>query len=196
MDSAPNPKVDAFMQRAERWRAEFEALRAILRQAPLSEELKWGQPCYTLGKANVVLMHGFKDYCALLFIKGALMRDPQGLLIQQTENVQSARQIRFTSLDQITDKAATLKAYVEAAIAVEQAGLKVDFKKTDAFAMPDEFRARLEGDAALKEAFERLTPGRQRAYLLHFSSAKQSKTRDARIENYLPQIMDGLGLDD
>lgn len=196
MDSTPNSKVDAFLQRAERWRTEFEALRAILRQARLSEELKWGQPCYTLDKANVVLMHGFKDYCALLFMKGALMPDPQGLLIQQTENVQSARQIRFTSLDQITDKAATLKAYVEAAIAVEQAGLKVDFKKTDAFAMPDEFRAHLEGDTALKEAFAGLTPGRQRAYLLHFSSAKQSKTREARIEKCIPQIMDGLGLDD
>ncbi len=196
MDNAPNPKVDAFMQRAERWRAEFEALRAILRRAPLDEDLKWGQPCYTLGKANVVLMHGFKDYCALLFMKGALMPDTQGLLVQQTENVQSARQIRFTSLDQITDRATTLTAYVDAAIAVERAGLKVDFKKTEAFAMPDEFRARLEEDAALKEAFEGLTPGRQRAYLLHFSSAKQSKTRDARIETCLPQIMDGLGLDD
>jgi uncharacterized protein YdeI (YjbR/CyaY-like superfamily) len=196
MDNPTHPKVDAFMQRADRWRTEFEALRAILRQAPLNEELKWGQPCYTLGKANVVLMHGFKDYCALLFMKGALMPDPQGLLIQQTENVQSARQIRFTSHDQIMDKAATLKAYVEAAIAVEKAGLKVDFKKTEAFTMPDEFRARLEDDAALKEAFAGLTPGRQRAYLLHFSSAKQSKTRDARIEKCIPQIMDGLGLDD
>ncbi|ADU11922.1 YdeI/OmpD-associated family protein [Asticcacaulis excentricus] len=196
MDNAPNPNVDAFMQRAERWRAEFDALRALLRQAPLDEDLKWGQPCYTLGKANVVLMHGFKDYCALLFMKGALMPDPQGLLIQQTENVQSARQIRFTCLDQITDKAATLKAYIDAAITVERAGLKVDFKKTEAFAMPDEFRARLDGDRALKEAFVRLTPGRQRAYLLHFSSAKQSKTREARIEKCLPQIMDGLGLDD
>lgn len=196
MDNAPNPKVDAFMQRAERWRAEFDALRALLRQAPLDEDLKWGQPCYTLGKANVVLMHGFKDYCALLFMKGALMPDPQGLLIQQTENVQSARQIRFTSLDQITKQAATLKAYVEAAIAVEKAGLKVDFKKTEGFAMPDEFRARLEGDVALKEAFAGLTPGRQRAYLLHFSSAKQSKTRESRIEKCLPRIMDGLGLDD
>ncbi|UDF03619.1 YdeI family protein [Asticcacaulis sp. AND118] len=195
-EAAANPKVDAFMERADRWRAEFEALRAILRQTPLSEVLKWGQPCYALNGSNVVLMHGFKDYCALLFLKGALMLDPKGILIQQTENVQSARQIRFTALDQITDRAATLKAYVDAAIAVEKAGLKVDFRKTTEFSMPEEFRVRLEEDAALKEAFEGLTPGRQRAYLLHFSSAKQSKTREARVEKCIPQIMDGLGLDD
>lgn len=195
-EAAANPKVDAFMARTDQWRAEFEALRAILRQAPLTEELKWGQPCYALNGSNVVLMHGFKDYCALLFMKGALMSDPEGILIQQTENVQSARQIRFNALDQITGRAATLSAYVEAAIAVEKAGLKVDFKKTTEFSMPEEFRVRLDEDAALKEAFEGLTPGRQRAYLLHFSSAKQSKTREARVEKCIPQIMDGLGLDD
>jgi uncharacterized protein YdeI (YjbR/CyaY-like superfamily) len=191
-----NPKVDAFMVRAERWRAEFEALRSILRQTPLTEDLKWGQPCYAWGKANVVLMHGFKEYCALLFMKGALMPDPDGLLVQQTEYVRSARQIRFTALEQIKGKAATLKAYVEAAIAVEQAGLKIAPKKTADFPVTDEFRSRLEEDAALKAAFEGLTPGRQRGYLLHFSSAKQSKTRQARVEKNLARIMAGLGLDD
>lgn len=191
-----NPRVDAFMVRAERWRAEFEALRSILRQTPLTEDLKWGQPCYALGKAHVVLMHGFKEYCALLFMKGALMPDPEGLLVQQTEYVRSARQIRFTALDQIEGKAATLKAYVEAAIAVEQAGLKIAPRKTADFPVADEFRARLEEDAALKAAFEGLTPGRQRGYLLHFSSAKQSKTRQARVGKNLARIMAGLGLDD
>ncbi|WP_337053632.1 DUF1801 domain-containing protein [Pseudoxanthomonas sp. USHLN014] len=191
-----NPKVDAFMVRAERWRAEFEALRSILRQTPLTEDLKWGQPCYALGKGNVVLMHGFKEYCALLFMKGALIPDPDGLLVQQTEYVRSARQIRFTALDQIKGKAATLKAYVEAAIAVEQAGLKIAPRKTTDFPVADEFRARLEENAALKAAFEGLTPGRQRGYLLHFSSAKQSKTRQARVEKNLARIMAGLGLDD
>jgi uncharacterized protein YdeI (YjbR/CyaY-like superfamily) len=195
-EDANNPKVDAFMSRTKTWKAEFEALRAIILDCGLTEELKWGQPCYALDKANVVLMHGFKDYCALLFMKGALMPDPAGILVQQTDNVQSARQIRFSDAREIHKMGNVLKEYVHAAIAVEKSGAKVDFKKTDAFTMPEEFGARLDGDTELARAFSALTPGRQRAYLLHFASAKQSKTRQARIEKCVPRILDGKGLDD
>lgn len=189
-----NPKVDAYLAREKAWREEFTALRAILRDFDLSEEFKWGHPCYALGKTNIVLMHGFKEYCALLFFKGALMKDPSGILIQQTENVQAARQIRFTSADEIKRMANMLKSYVQEAIEVEKAGLKVEFKKE--FEIPEEFQSELDQHADLKKAFEALTPGRQRAYILHFSGAKQAKTRQARIEKYIPQILEGKGIDD
>lgn len=189
-----NPKVDAYLARQKTWREEFTALRAIIRDFDLSEEFKWGHPCYALGKANIVLMHGFNEYCALLFFKGALMKDPSGILIQQTENVQAARQIRFTSVDEIKRMANMLKSYIQEAIEVEKAGLKVEFKKE--FEIPREFQSKLDEDRELKEAFEALTPGRQRAYILHFSGAKQAKTREARVEKYIPQILEGKGIDD
>ena len=191
-----NPKVDAFMGRTEQWHDEFVALRTLILDCDLAEELKWGQPCYSLDGKNVVLMHGFKDYCALLFMKGALMKDPAGILIQQTENVQSARQIRFTGLDQVKSMENMLKAYVHEAIDVEKSGEKVVKKTTAQFAMPEEFQVRLDNDAELKTAFEALTPGRQRGYLLHFSSAKQAKTRESRVQAAIPQILAGKGIDD
>jgi len=191
-----NPKVDAYLERIDRWQAESAALREILLECPLVEDLKWGVPCYTLDGKNVVLIHGFKDYCALLFHKGALMQDPEGILIQQTDNVQSARQIRFTGLDEIKRMQNLLKTYIHDAIEVERAGLKVALKSVAEFAMPEEFAVALENDATLKSAFEALTSGRQRAYLLHFSSAKQSSTRQSRIEKCRPKIMNGKGLDD
>lgn len=191
-----NPKVDQFLSRTKHWREEFEKLRPIILDCGLTEELKWGQPCYALEKSNIVLMHGFKEYCALLFFKGALLSDPKGILIQQTENVQSARQIRFTSVREITKMATVLKAYIREAIEVEKAGLKVNYKKTADFTIPGEFQNRLDATPALKTAFAALTPGRQRAYLFYFSAAKQSKTRDARIDKYIPQILKGKGLDD
>ncbi|WP_044564431.1 YdeI family protein [Azospirillum sp. B4] len=191
-----NPKVDAYLERATKWREEFRRLRAIALSCDLAEDFKWGNPCYTAGGANVVLIHGFKDYCAFLFFKGALMPDPKDILVQQTENVQAARQIRFTSAPQIADMAEDLEAYIRAAIAVEKSGQTVEMKKTADFTMPQEFQAKLDGDAALKSAFEALTPGRQRAYLLHFSSAKQAKTREVRIEKLAPKILEGKGLDD
>lgn len=196
MNRMTSAKVDAFMERAKNWQEEFALLREILLASGLEEDLKWGQPCYTLEGRNVVLMHGFKEYCALLFFKGALLKDPKGILVQQTENVQSARQVRFTSPAQITKLKSTLKSYVAEAIKVEQSGEKVEFKKTTEFAVPEEFQRALNQDAALRNAFGELTPGRQRAYLLHFSSAKQSKTRESRIEKCMPLILDGLGLDD
>ena len=174
----------------------IQKLRTIVLDCGLTEELKWGHPCYTLDKKNVVLMHGFKDYCALLFMKGALLADPKGILVHQTENVQSARQIRFSNLREIVKLKSVLKAYIHEAIEVEKSGLKVKLKKTAEFTMPDEFQDKLAGNRALKTAFEALTPGRQRGYLLHFSSAKQSKTREARIEKCVPQILEGKGLDD
>ena len=189
-----NPKVDAYLAREKTWREEFTALRAIMRDFDLSEEFKWGHPCYALDKTNIVLMHGFKEYCALLFFKGALMKDPSGILIQQTENVQAARQIRFTSADEIKRMANMLKSYVQEAIDVEKAGLKVEFKKE--FEIPEEFQSELDQRPDLKKAFEALTPGRQRAYILHFSGAKQAKTRQARVEKYIPQILEGKGIDD
>lgn len=191
-----NPKVDAFLSKAEAWREEFKKLRAIVLDCELTEEFKWGHPCYTFQDSNIVLIHGFKDYCALLFFKGALLKDDAGILIQQTENVQAGRQIRFTTIQDILKQENALKAYIHEAIEVEKAGLKVDFKKTREFAMPEEFQTRLNEDSDLKAAFEALTPGRQRGYLLYFSSAKQAKTREARIEKYRQPILDGKGLDD
>lgn len=191
-----NPKVDFFFTKAKKWKEELEQMRVIALDCGLSEELKWGCPCYTLNGTNIVLIHAFKEYCAFLFFKGALLSDANGMLIQQTENVQSARQIRFTNLKEITDHQAVLKAYIYEAIEVEKAGLKVPMKKTKEFAIPDEFRKKLDQNQSLKTAFEALTPGRQRAYLLHFASAKQSKTREARIEKYIPQILSGKGIDD
>jgi len=194
--NAMNPQVDVFLSKAESWREEYAALRGIVLGCGLTEEFKWMHPCYSLDKNNVVLIHGFKQYCALLFVKGALLKDPQGILIQQTENVQAARQIRFTSVREIVKLKATLKAYIKEAMEVEKAGLEVTYKKTSEFAIPDEFQKQLRENQALKTAFEALTPGRQRGYLLHFSAPKQSKTREARIEKCLPLIFDGMGLND
>lgn len=191
-----NPKVDAYFSRAENWREELENLRTIVLDCPLTEELKWGNPCYTFRKSNVVLIHAFKEYCALLFFKGVLLDDVNGILIQQTENVQAARQIRFTGVREIIGMEAVLKAYIREAIEVERAGLKVDLKKTSEFAMPEEFRLKLDAIPALRTAFDALTPGRQRAYILHFSAPKQSKTRESRVEKCMQQILDGKGLND
>ena len=189
-----NPKVDGFLRKAKKWRDEFEKLRMICVDCGLTEELKWGKPCYTYQTSNIVLIHGFKDYCALLFFKGALLKDPKGFLIQQTENVQAARQIRFPNLREIVQMERTLKAYIKEA--KEKAGLEVSYKKTSEFAVPEEFRNRLDESAALKKAFGALTPGRQRGYLLYFSAAKQSKTREARVEKCVQQILNGKGLND
>ncbi|MCB0431328.1 MAG: YdeI/OmpD-associated family protein [Flavobacteriales bacterium] len=191
-----NPKVDFFFNKATQWQAAFETLRTIALECGLTEELKWGQPCYTYNNSNIVLIHGFKEYCAYLFFKGALLKDTNGILIQQTENVQSARQIRFTNEAEIRKLAPVLKAYIHEAVEVEKAGLKVTLKKTREFPMAEEFQTRLNAQPKLKKAFEALTPGRQRAYLLHFSSAKQSATREARIDKCTPLIMDGKGLND
>lgn len=191
-----NPKVDDFLDREERWQEEFRKLRQIILDCGLTEELKWGQPCYSLDGKNVVLMHGFKEYCAVLFIKGALLKDAKGLLIQQTENVQAGRQIRFTNIQEILKLEKALKAYIQEAIKVEKAGLKVELKKTADYAVPEEFQNRLDEHPALKSAFEALTPGRQRAYIHYFSQPKQSTTRESRVEKYIPKILDGLGFDD
>jgi uncharacterized protein YdeI (YjbR/CyaY-like superfamily) len=191
-----NPKVDAILSKEKNWKEEFEKLRAIFLASGLTEELKWGTPCYTFDKRNVVLMHGFKDYCALLFFKGALLKDPNRILIKQTENVQSARHIRFTSVREIVKMKSILKAYVNEAIEVEKAGLKVNFKKTSEFTVAEEFQNKLDQSPALKKAFRALTPGRQRAYLLYFSAAKQSKTRESRVGKCMPRILAGKGLDD
>lgn len=200
-----NPKVDFYFNKEKRWQKEIEQLRTIILDCHLTEELKWGCPCYTcptgksgraLNKTNIVLIHVFKEYCALLFFKGALLKDSKGILIQQTENVQAARQIRFTNVKEITKLKATIKAYVFEAIEVEEAGLKVTLKKTKEFKMPEELQHKLDETPDLKTAFYALTPGRQRGYLLYFSSAKQAKTREARIEKYREQILDGKGLDD
>lgn len=191
-----NPKVDALLRRATKWNEEFETLRTIILDCPLTEEVKWYQPCYTFQKRNIVLMHGFKEYCALLFFKGVLLKDPKHILIQQTENVQSARQIRFTNVREIVKLKPVVKAYIHEAIEVEKAGLKVHLKKTADFKIPDEFKKKLDELPALKTAFERLTPGRQRGYIFHFSQPKQSKTREARVERSLQQIFNGKGLDD
>ncbi|MCQ0110281.1 YdeI/OmpD-associated family protein [Zhouia amylolytica] len=191
-----NPKVDFFFNKDTKWQTAYEQLRTLVLECGLTENLKWGVPCYTYKNNNIVLIHGFKDYCALLFHKGALLQDTDSILIQQTKNVQAARQIRFTDAQQIVDMEATLKTYIYEAIEVEKAGLEVRYKKTSEFDMPEEFQKKLDEDHALKIAFEALTPGRQRGYLLHFSSAKQSKTREARIEKNIPKIMDGKGLND
>ncbi|MBM5695339.1 hypothetical protein D8Y04_09020 [Listeria seeligeri] len=191
-----NPKVDAFLNKPSKWQAEFTALRKIAIEFGLTEEFKWGKPCYALNGSNVFLIHGFKEYCALLFMKGALIGDPENILIQQTENVQAARQIRFTNLQQIIDMELVLKSYIQNAIDVETAGLKVEVKRDKEFPIPEELQTRFDELPAFKEAFEALTPGRQRAYLLYFGSPKQSKTRVSRIEKCQEQIFDGLGLND
>lgn len=191
-----NPKVDWFFDKAEKWQQETKKLRAIALDCGLTEVLKWGCPCYSQDENNIVLIHSFKDYCAYLFFKGALLKDPKKILIQQTKNVQSARQIRFTSVKEIDKLKTALKAYIKEAMAVDKAGLKVKFKEASEFSVPKEFQIRLDEDAALKAAFKGLTPGRQKAYLLHFSGAKQAKTREARVEKHIPRILDGIGLDD
>jgi len=191
-----NPKVDAFIDRAQTWQKEFEKLRAIILDCGLTEEFKWGQPCYAYQDKNIVLIHGFKEYCAMLFFKGALMSDADGILIQQTENVQSARQVRFTNVKEITKLERVLKAYVYQAIEVEKAGLKVKLKKTKDYAVPEEFQKKLDKTPKLKKAFEALTPGRQRAYLFYFSAPKLSKTRESRVDKSVKQILAGKGLDD
>ena len=191
-----NPKVDWFFDKDSKWQKEYKKLRTIVLDCGLTEELKWGCPCYTFENSNIVLIHGFKDYCALLFFKGALLNDANSILIQQTKNVQSARQVRFTNLKEIVKMEKILKAYVYEAIEVERAGLKVKLKETKEFKIPEEFQKRLNKNAALKKAFKALTPGRQRAYLFYFSQAKQSKTREARVDKYLQKILEGKGLDD
>ncbi len=194
--SEMNPKVDFFFQKAGKWQEAVEKMRTIALDCGLTEELKWGCPSYSFQKSNIILIHTFKEYCAFLLFKGVLLKDPEGILIQQTENVQSARQIRFTDVQEILRLEKVLKSYIFEAIEVEKAGLKVPMKKTAEFSMPEEFQQKLEESSALKTAFESLTPGRQRAYLLYFSQAKQAKTREARIEKYTPQILAGKGLDD
>lgn len=191
-----NPKVDWYFEKAGKWQEAAELLRSIILDRGLTEELKWGCPCYTLNGCNVVLIHTFKDYCAVLMHKGVLLEDPNGILIQQTENVQSARQIRFKSTMEVVELQEVLKGYIQRAIEVEKSGAKVPMKKTTEFAMPEEFRMQLEDSPELKKAFEALTPGRQRGYLLYFSQAKQAKTREARVEKYIPQILAGKGLED
>jgi len=191
-----NPKVDEYLNKAKKWKEESEKLREIVLSCGLTEDFKWMHPCYTLENKNIVIIHGFKEYCALLFHKGALLKDKQGILIQQTENVQAARQIRFTNLQQIVDMETILKEYILEAIEVEKAGLKVELKKNTDYAVPEEFQTKLDENPALKTAFEALTPGRQRAYLFYFSQPKQSKTRVSRVEKCTQQILDGKGLND
>ena len=191
-----NPKVDTFLSKAKKWGKEFEQLRTIVLNCGLTEEYKWMHPCYTFEKKNIVLIHGFKEYCALLFFKGALLKDTDGILIRQTENVQAARQIRFTSVREISKLKSILKKYIYEAVEVEKAGLKVKMKKTSDFKIPEEFQNKLNKIPSLKTAFNALTPGRQRAYIFYFSQAKQSKTREVRVEKYLQQILKGKGLDD
>lgn len=192
--SAKNPRVDVYLSKAEAWQKEFVKLRKIVLACGLTEELKWGQPCYTLDGTNIVLIHGFKEYCALLFMKGALLKDSKGLLIQQTKNVQAARQLRFTSLREITSMEPDITSYIKQAIKVEQSGAKFEHKETTEFEVAEEFQAKLDRSATLRKAFKALTPGRQRAYLLHFSSPKQSKTRESRVEKFMPKILEGKGL--
>ncbi|HOY22975.1 MAG TPA: YdeI/OmpD-associated family protein [Cellvibrio sp.] len=208
--SKMNPKVDPYFAdgcgrcplfatpkcKVNHWRTELKQLRNLVLGSGLSEELKWGVPCYTLENNNIVLIHAFKEYCALLFFKGALMKDTKGILIQQTENVQAGRQIRFTNPKEVSDMEATITAYLQEAIAVEEAGLKVEYKKTEAFTLPEEFQTKLNELPELKAAFDALTPGRQRGYLLYFAAPKQSKTRESRIEKYIPKILNGEGLHD
>ncbi|GAB3217665.1 YdeI/OmpD-associated family protein [Algoriphagus aestuariicola] len=192
----PNPKVDFYFSSNERWEKEIAQLRRIVLDCGLTEELKWGCPCYTFHKTNIVLIHVFKEYCALLFFKGALLQNSHAILIQQTENVQAARQIRFTHVKEVMDQEVWVKAHIYEAIEVEKAGLKVALKKTGEYDVPEEFQRKLESDCKLKTAFESLTPGRQRAYLFYFSQAKQSKTRESRIEKSVPNILEGKGLND
>ena len=194
--SRKNPKVDGFLRKAKNWKEEFEKLREIVLDCELTEDIKWMHPCYMYEGKNIVLIHGFKEYCALLFHKGALLKDPHGILIQQTENVQAARQLRFTSAEQIDEMQLIIKAYIDEAIEVEKAGLQVEYKKTEEYGIPEELENKFVEIPDLKTAFEALTPGRQRGYIYYFSQAKQSKTRESRIEKYLPQILDGKGMDD
>ena len=191
-----NPKVDEFLRKAKKWKEEYETLRNIVLDCELTEEFKWMHPCYTFEEKNIVLIHGFKEYCALLFIKGALLKDAHGILIQQTENVQAGRQIRFTNVQEIVDMETILKAYIHEAIEVEKAGLEVNFEKNTESIIPEELQNKFDEIPALKTAFEALTPGRQRAYILYFSAPKQSKTRESRIEKWLQQILNGKGLND
>jgi uncharacterized protein YdeI (YjbR/CyaY-like superfamily) len=191
-----NPKVDFYFDKAEKWQKELEQLRKIALDCQLTEELKWGTPCYALGERNIVLIHDFKEYCAFLFFKGALLKDTHNILIQQSDNVQAGRQIRFTNLKEITDQKDILKTYIYQAIEVEKAGLKVDLKGTAEFEVSEEFQKKLDEMPDLKKAFQALTPGRQRGYLLHFSQPKQSKTRESRVEKNIPNILDGKGLKD
>lgn len=191
-----NPKVDFYFDKAGKWQNEVALMRKLVLDCGLTEDLKWGVPCYIYGDANIVLIHVFKEYCAFLFFKGALLSDTEGVLIQQSERVQAARQVRFTDVKQITTQAKVLKAYIYEAIEVEKAGLKVQLKKTEEYAIPEEFKAKLDELPALNTAFYALTPGRQRAYLLHFAAPKQAKTRESRIEKSIPQIMLGKGLND
>jgi uncharacterized protein YdeI (YjbR/CyaY-like superfamily) len=191
-----NPKADFYFNKAKKWQEELKKLRLIVLDCQLTEDLRWGCPCYMSEKSNIVLIHTFKDYCALLFFKGALLKDTKGILVQQTKNVQAARQMRFTNVREIAEMAPTVKNYIREAIEAEKAGLKVDLKKTSEFDVPEEFQNKLDGIPALKTAFAALTPGRQRAYLLHFSAPKLSKTRESRVEKCMPQILNGKGLND
>ncbi len=191
-----NPEVDWFFTKKSKWQTAYAELRMLVLDCGLTETLKWGGPCYTRESNNILLIHGFKDYCALLFMQGALLKDPAGILVQQTQNVQAARQMRFANLQEIEKSQASILAYIREAIEIDKAGLKMELKKTSEFNMPEEFQLVLDEMPELKTAFEALTPGRQRGYLLYFSAAKQSKTRTARIEKYLPQILDGKGLED
>jgi uncharacterized protein YdeI (YjbR/CyaY-like superfamily) len=196
MEDNMNPKVDFYFNKAGKWQEEFEKLRMIVLDCQLTEELKWGNPCYMFQNGNVVLIHGFKEYCALLFFKGALLHDTHGILIQQTENVQAGRQIRFTNIQQIVEMELILKAYIYEAIEVEKAGLKVNFKKHTELLVPEELQNKLNEIPTLKSAFDALTPGRQREYVRYFTEPKQSKTRESRVEKCLPQILNGKGLND
>ncbi len=191
-----NPKVDFYFNKADKWQEELALLRTVMLDCGLAEELKWGVPCYTFQQSNIALLHVFKEYCAVLFVKGALLQDANGILVQQTENTQSARQIRFTSIREIAETAALLKAYVYEACEVEKLGLTVALKKITEYALPEEFRQKLVQNPALKAAYDALTHGRQRAYLLYFSAPKQARTREARVEKYIPQILTGKGLTD
>jgi uncharacterized protein YdeI (YjbR/CyaY-like superfamily) len=194
--SAMNPKVDFYFTKAKKWQEEIKQLRMTILDCGLTEELKWGVPCYMFEKSNIVLIHVFKEYCAVLFFKGVLLKDPKGILIRQTENVQSARQIRFTNVREIIKMQPTIKTYIQEAIEIEKSGLKVNLKKTSEFSIPEEFQNKLDKIPALKKAFKALTPGRQRAYIFYFSQPKQSKTRESRVEKSIQQILDGKGLND
>ena len=195
-NSRTNPKVEFYFSKDKKWQEEYKKLRMIILECELTEELKWGKPCYTFQNNNIVLIHGFKEYCALLFPSGALLKDDRGILIQQTENVQAARQIRFTNIQEINDIESILKTYIQEAIEVEKAGLKMELKKVSEFIIPEELKNKLDEIPDFKTAFEALTPGRQRAYILHFSAPKQSKTRESRVEKYMQQILNGKGLND
>ena len=191
-----NPKVDWFFSKKTKWQEAYSELRMLILDCGLTEELKWGCPCYTVANSNIVLIHGFKNYCALLIMQGALLKDKKKILVQQTENVQSARQIRFKNVEEILKNKSTIKSYIKEAIALEKAGMKVELKKTTEYKIPEEFQAVLDDMPELKKAFQALTPGRQRGYLLYFSAPKQTKTKEARIEKYLQHILDGKGLND